>query len=102
MLNAGCQSGQSSLCCAGERGWAQQAFLGSDLWPALPNELTLLLGRALVGDTNWEWLRVADRRTQQTARIESQFLHNSQGIQGRKVLSPNTFAASHLLRDGHG
>lgn len=100
MLNAGCQSGPSSLRCTGERGWAPQAFLGSDLWPALSNELTLLLGGALVGDTNWGWLRVADRRTQHTARVESQLLHNSQGIQGRKNLSSNTFAASHLLRGG--
>lgn len=33
------------------REWAWQAFPGLtlDLWPALPNELTLLLGRAVVG-----------------------------------------------------
>lgn len=44
-------------------GWAPQAFLGSlqTCGRPFPNELGLLLGRAVVGDTNWGWSRAADR-----------------------------------------
>lgn len=56
MLNAACHSGQSGLCPgAGEWGWALQAFLGSlqTCGRPFPKELSLLLGRAVVGDTTW-------------------------------------------------
>ena len=56
MLNAGCHSGQSSLWPGAEEwGWAPQAFLDAlqTCGRPFPNELGLLLGRAVVGDTNW-------------------------------------------------
>lgn len=51
MLNAGCQSGQSSPCSHAGEGVGMAGFPGLtlDLWPALRNELTLLLGRTVVG-----------------------------------------------------
>lgn len=44
-------------------GWAQQAFLGSlqTCRRPFPNELGLLPGRAVVGDTHWRWSRAVDK-----------------------------------------